>query len=265
MSQYHITSPDHKSSVIIDQGELISYIKNGEELIHQKGDPGWRNSDTEMFPVIGPTESNEFKVKTPRGEAIQDQHGLLRELSYEKESTTENTVIFHKSYDKNTIVQNSKFPEKSTEEFLSWPYSFFFSKKFRVTDNTLIIEFDIKAEEGMPFMLGYHPAFKLSGNNTERIKLLDQVLDLQEILNVGSIAYPALGLTELTLLKQTGYHIKLSTEGFNNFMLWTEVPGMICLEPISAYPYTGESSLGKELFMTSSGTHSFRVVIEPFN
>jgi len=68
-----LISPDKNSVVKIDKGELVSFLKNDEELIHQKRQPGWRNSDTEMFPVIGPTEVNGFMVATPKGNAVQDQ------------------------------------------------------------------------------------------------------------------------------------------------------------------------------------------------
>ena len=44
-----------KAIAKIEDGELVSYRLKGHEFIHQKGSPGWRNSDTEMFPVIGPT------------------------------------------------------------------------------------------------------------------------------------------------------------------------------------------------------------------
>jgi hypothetical protein len=48
-------------------------------------------------------------------------------------------------------------------------------------------------------------------------------------------------------------------------MLWTEVPNMICVEPITAYPYTkGEPPLSEKLFCISSGKDSFEVVIAPF-
>ncbi|MGB5667231.1 MAG: aldose 1-epimerase, partial [Maribacter sp.] len=68
-----------KQKVKIDAGELVGYLVDAHEYIHQKGSPGWRNSDTEMFPIIGPTADADFKVKTPNGIAVQDQHGLLRE------------------------------------------------------------------------------------------------------------------------------------------------------------------------------------------
>lgn len=55
------------SSVIISNGELLSFKKEGVEFIHQKGSKGWRNSDDEMFPIIGPTFENNFIVYTKKG------------------------------------------------------------------------------------------------------------------------------------------------------------------------------------------------------
>ena len=39
----------------------------------------------------------------------------------------------------------------------------------------------------------------------------------------GSSAYPILNTNEIYLLKEKGSNISIKTEGFNNFMLWTEV------------------------------------------
>ncbi|MCP4884449.1 MAG: aldose 1-epimerase [Flavobacteriales bacterium] len=264
MNQHVITSPDKESTVVIDKGELISYSKFGEELIHQKGNPGWRNADTEMFPIIGPTQDNDFRVETERGEALQDQHGLLRELAYDVVNETDHSVIYSKSYEKNTPVTNSKYPDKSNKELVSWPYSFLFTKKFSLTDDALRIEFLVEGEPGMPYMLGYHPAFKLSGENTERFISNMKQMTLQDILDVGSIAFPALKCEEISMIKENGYNIRISTKGFHNFMLWTEVTNMVCIEPITAYPYTDKKALGKELFKTCSGFDSFEVVIEAY-
>jgi hypothetical protein len=104
-----------KSAIAIDEGELVSYIFDGQEYIHQKGNKGWRKSDDEMFPIIGPTEKNDFVVHTKNGDAIQDQHGLLRELNYSLLSESENQVKFIKNYKKNTWVKNSKYPSKSSK------------------------------------------------------------------------------------------------------------------------------------------------------
>lgn len=265
MNQHVITSIDKESTVVIDQGELVSYSRYGEELIHQKGDPGWRNADTEMFPVIGPTASNNFIVHTERGEAVQDQHGLLRELSYDLVSETGQSIAYRKTYKKNREISNSKYPEKSTREKLFWPYDFSFTKKFKISDKALHIEFVVEGEPKMPFMLGYHPAFKLSGTKSESLIVNDKTINLQEILDVGSIAFPVNDCSEISLVKEQGYNIRISTEGFNNFMLWTEVDNMLCIEPITAYPYTGEKALKKDLFKTCTEKDIFKVLIEPYN
>jgi len=132
-----LISLDKNSIVKIEKGELISYQKNGEELMHQKGNPGWRNSDTEMFPIIGPTEANKFVVSTPKGNYSQDQHGLLRELQYTVKNQIENTCSFIKKYAAYTAIENSKYPEKSSARLLSWPYSFTFKKSFELTNDWL--------------------------------------------------------------------------------------------------------------------------------
>ena len=44
----------YKVSATIHKGELISYIVNNKELIHDKEAPGWNASDIEMFPVLVP-------------------------------------------------------------------------------------------------------------------------------------------------------------------------------------------------------------------
>ena len=264
MTQHVITSPDKESTVVIDRGELISYSKSGEELIHQKGDPGWRNADTEMFPIIGPTQANDFIVTTDRGDAVQDQHGILRELSYQVVNETDHSIVYNKTYNKNSPVKNTKYPDKSSKELVYWPYDFMFTKKISVTDKALKIEFIVEGEPGMPYMLGYHPAFKLSGDNTESFISGKKKMTLQNILDVGSIAYPVLNSHEISLIKEKGYNIRITTKGFDNFMLWTEVENMVCIEPISAYPYNGENILGKDIFKTCSGFDSYEVLIEGY-
>jgi len=220
--------------VTIEAGELVGYLVDGHEYVHQKGSPGWRSSDAEMFPIIGPTNEANFKVKTERGNALQDQHGLLRELSYTLTSNTNTTAVFEKKYIANTQVKNSKYPKKSTAEDLSWPYSFTFIKTFELKEKELEVTFKISGEKGMPFMLGYHPAFKLH-IETPIVVADDKNITLKDILAVGSRALEVPNCTAITLRDEK--EISLKTEGFGNFMLWTEVPNMVCIEPISFYPY----------------------------
>ncbi|WP_028374652.1 aldose epimerase [Leeuwenhoekiella sp. MAR_2009_132] len=243
MTQLHLKN----LNVTIDKGELVSFLQDDYQYIHQKGTPGWRSADTEMFPVIGPTDQANFRVETPKGAAIQDQHGLLRELTYTCIEATETTAVFEKKYSANIKVRNSKFPDKSTEEWLSWPYDFNFKKQFTLSENALEVAFIISGENGMPFMLGYHPAFNLQTKKPV-IETTTKEITLEEVLAVGSRAYQVADCTEITLKDKKS--ITLKSNGFGNFMLWTEVTNMVCIEPISFYPYAVDQKNLHEGFMT---------------
>lgn len=264
MNIIFLSSDDKKSIVKIDNGELVSYLKNNEEIMHQKGNPGWRNTDTEMFPIIGPTAEANFKVITPKGNYSQDQHGLLRELNYNLIKSNETFADYQKKYTAYTAIENSKYPEKSTVRLVSWPYSFTFLKKYELTNNFLKITFEIKAEKGMPFMLGYHPAFLLNGKLDEIITSKNQHISIPEIMKGGDTAYPILNSDEVLLTKTNGLHINIKTTGFHNFMLWTPVNNMLCIEPITAYPYAEGELLSEKLFNKSNGVDSFEVLITPY-
>ncbi|MEX0316114.1 MAG: aldose 1-epimerase [Allomuricauda sp.] len=255
----HLQSKNSK--VGIDQGELVSFINGNHEFIHQKGSPGWRSSDTEMFPIIGPVNEAGFKVHVPKGNAVQDQHGLLREMEYELISKTDLAAIFKKEYRAETLIKNSKFPEKSTEQWLTWPYDFEFEKSFELKDNQLEITFKISGEKGMPFMLGYHPAFKLHAAQPTVITN-ERDITLDEVLAVGNRAFQVENCESITLKDERSITIK--TKGFGHFMCWTEVTNMICIEPISFYPYMVKQSQLHEGFLFLDNSEAiFKVVLRP--
>jgi len=238
-------------------------ISDGHQYIHQKGSPGWRNSDTEMFPVIGPTSEAGFQVQTPKDVAIQDQHGLLRELKYELISQSGSLVVFKKKYKANTPVENSKYPEKSNKKFLFWTYDFEFEKKFSLEENGLEITFRVIGERDTPFMLGYHPAFNLVTKNPIVIAE-ENAITLPQVMVVGNKAFKVIGYDEVILKDKN--ELRIVTEGFGNFMLWTEVPNMICIEPITFYPYDVEQKKLHDGFQfLDSGSREFKVTISVVN
>ncbi|MGJ8744212.1 aldose 1-epimerase [Polaribacter sp.] len=249
-------------SVGIEKGEIISFQKNNAEYIHQKGNKGWRNSDDEMFPIIGPTSKNNFKVHTQKGDAIQDQHGLLRELDYELISSDTNTANFIKKYEKGTQINNSKFPEKSSEEKLFWPYDFSFYKNFTLKDNCLIIDFIIISEIGMPFMLGYHPAFLLSNSGKEILISKNTKTTLEDVYKAGSNAFPILNSDKIILKNIDKADLEITTKNFNNFMLWTEVDNMLCIEPITQYTSYTDQKFSEKNMSISKGKNNFQVTIK---
>jgi galactose mutarotase-like enzyme len=261
MNQLKLTN--NKSIVGIEGGELVGYSMDNQEFIHQKGSPGWRNSDTEMFPVIGPTAQNNFAVPSSKGVSFQDQHGLLRELPYTLVKFDDTSAIYEKNYTANTSVKNSKYPEKSSLEKVTWPYDFRFQKSFLLTEKELLIEFLIESEQDMPYMLGYHPAFLLSGKGNEFVSGNDQKISLEEIIAGGSKALPVFDCEEILLNNQSGIDLKIKTTGFGHFMLWTEVNNMLCIEPITQYPYVGKMNFGRDMFKKSKGLNNYSVCIRP--
>ena len=254
---------NNNCTVIIEKGELVSFKKDGVEYIHQKGSKGWRNSDIEMFPIIGPTSKNKHTVHTKKGDAIQDQHGLLRELEYVLISSTEKIGHYIKEYQKNTKIRNSKFPEKSIEKDLSWPFDFTFEKKFHLEKNTLKIDFIITSNKGMPYMLGYHPAFLLSNSGEETLIVNGKKITLSEIQEAGHNAYPVLNTEKIVLKNINRSHLEISTTGFQNFMLWTQVENMLCIEPVTQYTSYTDQKFSEDNMRLSEGKNyfSFKVKI----
>ena len=250
-----------KTRVVIENGELISFQKDNNEYIHQKGSKGWRNSDIEMFPIIGPLSKNNFSVQTKKGTAIQDQHGLLRELPYTLISSSDDTAKFTKRYKKNTAIKNSKFPKKSTEEEVFWPFDFIFEKQFTLVDTLLKIDFVITSEKGMPFMLGYHPAFLLSDTGKETVIARGEKISLNTIYKAGHNAFPVLNSSAVTLENIGKSNLDLSITGFNNFMLWTPANNMLCIEPITQYTSYTDEKFSEKNMRLSSGKELFSVTI----
>jgi galactose mutarotase-like enzyme len=218
-----------------------------------------------MFPIIGPTAQNSYTVTTPHGECTQDQHGLLRELQYILSNHAKNTATYKKIYQKDTIINSKYSKDKSRPKELFWNYNFQLEKSFRLTNKELIINFEIQSEKGMPFMFGYHPAFKLSTNKSESIQTKDKLITLLEIQKRKSVAYPLLNTTSLNLINENKYNIEIQTTGFNNFILWSESDNMICIEPITQYPDLQNQKYSTENMRLSSGLEKFQIKLKPYN
>jgi galactose mutarotase-like enzyme len=248
--------------VIIEKGELVSFQKDTKEYIHQKGSKGWGNSDIEMFPVIGPLSKNNFKVHTKKGDAIQDQHGFLRELEYTLISSSDTSAKLLKTYKKNTQIQNSKFPKKSTEEKLFWPFDFNFEKQFHLENNELKITFVLTSEKGMPFMVGYHPAFLLSDTGTETIVCKGEKITLDEVFKAGHNAFPLLNSDKIILENTDRNSLEISMEGFDNLMLWTPSFNMLCVEPITQYTSYTDEKFSEKNMRLSEGENIFSMAIK---
>ena len=153
----------------------------------------------------------------------------------------------------------------SSEEFLTWPFDFSFEKRFKIENRELKIDFVILSEKEMPFMLGYHPAFLLSNTGKETFESDHKIYTLQDVYKAGSSAFPILNTDTIVLKNIDKPHLEITTKGFNNFMLWTEVDNMVCIEPITQYTSYTDQKFSEKNMSLSKGENKFSVVIKVMN
>lgn len=189
-----------------------------------------------------------------------DQHGLHRELEYKLLEQKKDYAAFQKTYVARNKVKNSKYPKRSTVEDLHWQYDFQVTKEFFLEQEGLRIRFTIDGEEGMPYMFGYHPAFRL----TDQFKGVDtgkETISLDRIMAAGSRALEVANKESVILSDETS--LALHSTGFGHFMLWTEVPNMLCIEPITFYPYAVAQRELQQGFRFLSGPAQFEFTMIP--
>ena len=110
-------------------------------------------------------------------------------------------------------------------------------------------------------MLGYHPAFKLHSDRPT-VKTEDREIELQEVLDAGSRALEVANTNSIIL--QDKFGLQIDAEGFGNFMLWTEVNNMVCIEPVTYYPYTsGQENLHEGFMHLEDAEMVFTVRLRP--
>jgi galactose mutarotase-like enzyme len=114
----------------------------------------------------------------------------------------------------------------------------------------------------MPFMLGYHPAFLLSNTGKEILESNGKKITLGDVYKAGSNAFPILNSDKIILKNIDRKNLEITTKGFNNFMLWTEVDNMLCIEPITQYTSYTDQKFSEQNMRLSAGKNSFSVKIK---
>lgn len=88
----------------------------------------------------------------------------------------------------------------------------------------------------------------------------DLTINLESIVKAGSDAFPVLRSEKIILKNVSRNDLEVATKGFNNFMLWTEVENMLCIEPITQYPSNNKNT--EEKWRLSEGKNVFSVAIK---
>jgi len=235
-------------------GQLVSLSLDELEFFHNGGSPtwdgqGWGNSEIVAYPVFGPV--NNYSVRVQGQRFILDQHGISRNtaaIPFIPQERSESVFSLVQTYH-GKMVPNCKFkPGNNHPEQLNWlPYEF--QKKFRLENGLLVCELTVKntSEIEMPYILGWHPAFRVLGDvsdgvflddNGNRLATLDQVIiasnsppqDALSITGTSIVTYKNLG---------TGLGVRVSSADYDNsVMLWSPsiTAGMFCIEHSTQFP-----------------------------
>lgn len=217
-------------------GTLKSLQYKKKEYMHNPAHPWWGHSAIEMFPVIWSTSAQDYKVETPRGIWYLDQHGFVRDCEYTYVYHETDSAVFRLDYTADTQIKNSKYPHRSSLEYLSWPYNVCLTKTYTVTENWLEISFLIECEDDMPYMFGYHPAFVLSWNQTEIINNIP----LTDIMKTWDDSYVFEKTKKMTLTYEDGQCLEMSHDWFWHTVAWCPIGTMLCLEPVTWYAWWDE-------------------------
>ena len=249
-----------KGEVNPENGQLVSFISNGIEYFHDGGKssfegPGWRNSEIVPYPIFGQADKQEVKV----GEKVfsLEQHGISRhtkENSFLPNNQEKNNILtLVQRYDGRDINNPKYKPNNGHPEHLNWfPYTL--EKTFELTNEGLVCQLKLTNDSDidMPYMIGWHPAFKVLGNVDEGEFLNDSgicITTLEEVIFRSIIppeeALTVKGINSVTYRnKITGQGVKVSSNDFsNNIMLWSPGydTGMLCIEHTSQLPvYDGQ-------------------------
>jgi galactose mutarotase-like enzyme len=136
-------------SIAVDShgGELRSLVKKdtGTEYLWQADPKYWGRSAPVLFPFVGSVNGGEFRTKGctyPMG-----QHGFARDMEFELEERTEDSLWFALRSDEKTLEK--------------YPYAFVLKLGYRLLTNGVQVLWQVEnpGREELPFSIGGHPAF----------------------------------------------------------------------------------------------------------
>ena len=132
----------------------------------------------------------------------------------------------------------------------------------------------------MPYMFGWHPAFKVNGNSKDGMfEIVDsdgiKQYRLEELISDVSQAKGPILIADSDYIaygnKSTGIGFYLDARNFGNFMLWSpgKDAGMFCIEPVTQIPVDPKKQAyftdGKFESLKPSSRKDYSITITPFN
>lgn len=225
--------------------ELFEFKKENTNYIWTIDEHYWNKTSPVLFPIVGRLKNdsytlNEKEYKLPR-------HGFARNYDFEVIHQKENEVVFSLS--------------ESEETLKLFPFEFELQIKYSLEDNKLTISYQVinHSENLMPFNIGAHPAFAMTGNfedyslqfnKEERFEthhLENELFSGKSTLvesNQGNIpltyslfekdalVFNHLKSNEVSILKENNPYLKINYKGFPFLGIWTKQKApFLCIEP----------------------------------
>ena len=233
--------------------ELCSLKDNSNKEYIWNGNPAfWGKHSPVLFPIVGTLKNNSYQHDNVQYQL--SRHGFAREMEFELIDKQENCATF-------SLVASPETKEK-------FPFDFDLHLIYTLKNKSLTIEYKVfnNGESKMPFSIGAHPAFDLSGNfenyslafekeETLNYYLLEEglisnatnelTLDKNELhLNYELFANDALFFKKITsksitILENSKPFLKVSYSDFPDLGIWTpQNAPFICIEPWFGYSDT---------------------------
>lgn len=248
----------------ISNSNLTAQIKHlGAELFSLKsiqnkeyiweGNPTfWGKHSPILFPIVGSLKNNSYSYNEKQFQL--NRHGFAREMEFELIAKTEESATF------------SLISTLDTKKV--YPFDFELQICYSLDSNKLNIYYKVinKNETTMPFAIGAHPAFALTGNfeeyslefqqqETLNYNLLEDGLisntmnDLQlnnrqlglkyQLFEKDALVFKTLQSKSITILKKANPILKINFNDFPNLGIWTVVNApFLCIEPWFGYSDT---------------------------
>lgn len=253
MSIISLSNPEISIQIKTLGAELCSLKSNSNKEYIWEGNPEfWGKHSPVLFPIVGSLKDS-FFVHNEK-EYHLSRHGFARDMEFTLVEQKENSATFSLA---------------STHETLkNYPFEFELQIKYFLVKTTLEIHYSVinKSYNRIPFSIGAHPAFALSGNfenyslafekkealdynllenglitdQTEMLQTTENRLPLTyKLFEKDALVFKKLESNSLTIFEKENSVLKVNFEDFPHLGIWTKVGApFLCIEPWFGYSDT---------------------------
>lgn len=257
MSVITLSNSQIRVAIKTSGAELCSIKNKLNREFMWEGNPNfWGKHSPVLFPIVGTLKNNTFYHNDTK--YTLTRHGFARDMEFELIEKTEDSATF-------SIQSNSA-------TLLNYPFEFELQIQYTLINTTVEIDYKVvnKDNSEIPFSIGAHPAFALSGSfedyslDFEKVEPLEYTLlenDLvsqqtekiltdsnkvpltYELFKRDALIFKKLQSNSITIIEKEKPILKVHFQDFPSLGIWTKVGApFICIEPWFGYSDTTESN-----------------------